>query len=80
MANETYSENLLRVLIGFFHYSVSQQIAIAHYGKPFHNLTDEEKTKMQNQMILDVMAIARQVDVETVKKFLAPPPPPPAVH
>jgi hypothetical protein len=38
-----YDTNLLRVIIGFLHISLSQQLALARHGKPFELLTQEEK-------------------------------------
>ena len=71
---ESYEAKLLRVLIGFLHVSLSQQLALTRYGKPFHTLTPEEKTILQDQMLIDVMTLARQVTPEALKKFLEPPP------
>lgn len=38
----TYETKLLRILIGYFHVSLSQQLSIAHHGKKFEDLAPEE--------------------------------------
>jgi hypothetical protein len=43
----TYETKLLRIVIGFLHVSLLQQLALAHHGKPFHSLTQEEKNSLE---------------------------------
>lgn len=78
MDNQTsYESKLLRVIIGFLHVSLSEQLSVAYFGKPHRNLTQTERDAVQSQVIHSVMTIARQVDEENVDAFLKPPPPPP---
>ncbi len=77
MANDrsSYESSLLRVVIGFLHISLSEQLALTRHGKAFHLLTQEEKDGLQGEMIGSVMTIARQVGEEAIEAFLKPPPP-----
>ena len=74
----TYDTKLLRLIIGFLHISLSQQLALTRHGKPFERLTQEEKDALQTEMINSVMMIARQVSEEALQGFLKPPIPTPS--
>lgn len=75
--DDDYQVNLLRTLIGYFHISVSQQIALTRHGKAFESLTPAEKEKLQGDLIQAVMSIGRDVTEETLRNFLKPLPPAP---
>ena len=72
----SYESKLLRVLIGFLHISLSQQLALTRHGKAFETLALEEKTAIQNDMMLAVFGIAKQIDETTIDGYLKPPGPP----
>lgn len=44
----SFESKLLRVLIGYMHVSVLQQLALTQYGKAFHLLNQEEKSVMES--------------------------------
>ena len=67
---ETYATSLLRLIIGFLHISLSQQLALARHGKAFESLSQAEKDTLANDMVNAVMTIARQVNEETMRNFL----------
>lgn len=69
----TYETQLLRILIGFLHISVSQQLALVRHGKAFEKLTPEEKEALQKDMVLSVMTIAGQLSETALKGGLEPP-------
>ena len=75
--NGSYESKLLRILIGFLHISLSQQLSLVRHGKAFELLDPAEKTALQNEMINNVMGVARQVSEEALEAFLKPPPPAP---
>ncbi|MCU1331134.1 MAG: hypothetical protein JWM08_126 [Candidatus Angelobacter sp.] len=76
--NQTsYESDLLRVLIGYFHVSLLQQLALARHGKPFETLIQAEKDALENDMIGAVVGVARLVTPEQVKKFWQQPGIPP---
>jgi hypothetical protein len=58
----SYESKLLRIVIGFLHVSLSQQLALTRHGKAFESLAPEEKKTLQNDLIVSVFALARQVD------------------
>ena len=58
----SYESKLLRIVIGFLHFSLSQQLALTRHGKAFESLAPEEKKTLQNDLIVSVFALARQVD------------------
>jgi hypothetical protein len=69
----SYESKLLRLLIGFFHVSLLQQLSLTRHNKPFHLLTQEEKTSLENEMLAAVMNIANQVSEEALVGMLKPP-------
>jgi hypothetical protein len=76
--NQTsYESDLLRVLIGYFHVSLIQQFSLARHGKPFENLTQEEKDSVSNDVIGAVITMARQATPELLKRFWQQPDVPP---
>jgi len=52
----------LRIVIGFLQVSRAQQLALTRHGKAFESLAPEEKKTLQNDLIVSVFALARQVD------------------
>ena len=68
----TYETKLLRMIIGFLHVSLSQQLALTRYGKPFQSLTPEEKNSLQEEMVTGVLAVADNVSEEALQNFLNP--------
>lgn len=83
MTNEESNEaKLLRVLIGYFHISLMNQLALSEHSKPLRSLDQSDKDSIENQMIAAVANIAKQVTPETLKAILAPTPhgPPPVFH
>jgi hypothetical protein len=73
----SYESSLLRVIIGYLHVSLSEQLAETLYGKPHHTLSETEKEFVQSKVIHSVMALARQVGEEAIEAFLKPPTPAP---
>lgn len=69
----SYESKLLRIIIGFLHISLSQQLALTRHGKAFELLSQAEKDTLQNDMIGAVRAVARQVGEEAIEAFLKPP-------
>ena len=69
----TYEAKLLRVLIGYFHVSVLQQVALIRFGKGFHLLTSEEKTTLENEVLGAVFQVAHQVTEEALSGAIKPP-------
>lgn len=56
----SYEAKLLRMLLGYFHVSVLQQVALVRHGKGFHLLTQEEKNTLENDVIGAVFHMAHQ--------------------
>ncbi len=76
--NQTsYESDLLRLLIGYFHISLLQQLALARHGKPYEVLTQAEKDTLSNEMVAAVVTMARQATPELLKKFWKEPNEPP---
>jgi len=57
----SYESKLLRVLIGYFHVSILQQVALTQYGKAYQLLSQEEKNKLENEVIGLVFHIAHHL-------------------
>lgn len=70
----TYETKLLRILIGFFHVTLLQQLALTRHGKPFHSLTPEEKIALEKEMVAGVAQVAHGLSEETLKGTFQPPP------
>jgi hypothetical protein len=62
----SHESKLLRVLIGYFHVSLLHQIALTQYGKGFHLLTQEEKSKLENEVLMAVIHIAHHLTDEAL--------------
>ncbi|HVI77824.1 MAG TPA: hypothetical protein VM715_06610 [Candidatus Acidoferrum sp.] len=73
--DDSYQNGLLRMLIGYFHVSGLQQLSLVRHGKAFHLLDQEEKTKLEAELISAVAEIARQAKEQTVLGLLKPPAP-----
>jgi len=69
----TYETKLLRMLIGYLHVSILQQVALVQYGKGFHLLTLEERTKLENELVQAVFHVAHQVSDEALSGTMKPP-------
>jgi hypothetical protein len=69
----TYETKLLRIVIGFLHVSLLQQLAQARHGKAFHTLTQEEKTNLETGMIDAVAYVAQLLSEEALQGGLKPP-------
>ena len=80
MENEESNEaKLLRVLIGYFHISLMNQLAVTEHSKPLRNLDQSDKDSIENGMIAAVAQIAKQVTPETVRQILSSTNPPPTI-
>jgi hypothetical protein len=66
----TYETKLLRIVIGYLHVSLLQQIALTRHGKPFHSLDPQEKTTLEADMVAAVGHVAHQLTEETLKDEL----------
>jgi hypothetical protein len=64
----SYESTLLRVLIGYFRVSLLQQVALTQYGKGFHLLNQEEKNKLENEVLGTVFHIAHHLTDEASQK------------
>lgn len=69
----SFESKLLRVLIGYMHVSVLQQLALTQYGKAFHLLKPDEKNKLENQVLMSVFHIAHHLTDDALSGGLTPP-------
>jgi hypothetical protein len=69
----SYEAKLLRLLVGFFHVSLLQQLAVSRHGKPFDLLTQEEKDALEKDMLAAVMNVAQQVSEQALLGAIKPP-------
>ena len=69
----TYETKLLRIVIGFLHISLLQQLALTRHGKAFHTLTQEEKNNLETEMVGAVMMVAHNLSEEALRVALKPP-------
>ena len=69
----TYETKLLRIVIGFLHISLLQQLALTRHGKAFHTLTQEEKNSLEAEMVGAVMMVAHNLSEEALRVELKPP-------
>jgi hypothetical protein len=69
----SYESKLLRVLIGYSHVSLLQQVALTQYGKGFHLLNQEEKNNLENEVLGTVFHIAHHLTDEALSGGLNPP-------
>ena len=69
----SYESKLLRLLIGFFHVSTLQQLAVVRHGKAFHLLTQEEKTALETESCEAAMNVAIQFSPEALAGALKTP-------
>lgn len=68
----TYETKLLRLVIGLMHVSVTEQLALVRYSKPFRTLTAEEKLALQDEIVANALKIAEQLS-EAAFQPTAPP-------
>ena len=63
-----YETKLIRILIGYFHVSLMQQLAQTEYGKSLRSLTQEEKDALANDVIGAVAEIASSLSESALKE------------
>ena len=68
----SYESKLLRVLIGYSHVSLLQQVALTQHGKGFHLLNQGEKNKWRTRLDA-VFHIAHHLTDEALSGGLNPP-------
>ena len=61
------------MLIGSLHVSLLQQVALTQYGKGFHVLNQEDKNKLENEVLASVFHIAHHLTDEALSGGLKPP-------
>lgn len=66
----SYEANLLRLLIGYFHVSLTEQVALIRYGKGFHTLTKDEQDKLQSDLVHGALQMARSADARSLTNLL----------
>ena len=70
----TYETKLLRILIGYSHVAVLQQIALTRHGKPLHSLIPEDRNALEQELIGAVGLVANALSDEALKGSYIPPP------
>ena len=68
----TYETKLLRLLVGYFHVSLMQQLAHAEYGKSLRSLSLEEKTGLEKDVIAAVVEMAASLSESALKDIVFP--------
>ena len=69
----SYESKLLRVLIGYFHLSLLQQVSLTQHGKGFHLLAQDEKNKVENEVLGAVFHIAHHLTDDVLFAGMTPP-------
>lgn len=69
----SYETKLMRLLIGYFHVSLTQQIALMRHGKKFEDLAPAEKTEIQDHITQSVLAVADQLSESALATNPLPP-------
>lgn len=69
----SYESSLLRIIVGYLHVSVLQQLALTRHGKAFHTLTPEEKMNLEMEMMNTVGQIAHGLTEESLRGDWKPP-------
>jgi hypothetical protein len=64
---------LLRVLVGYVHVSLLQQASLAQHGKGFHMLAQDEKNKLENEVLGAVFHIAHHLTDDVLSAGMTPP-------
>ena len=79
--DESHEAKLLRLLIGYFHVSLLNQLSLARYAKMFDQLEEQDKQGLQNVLLAGVASVAQSVTPGFVEKILSSlPPPSPILH
>jgi hypothetical protein len=60
----SYETKLLRLLIGYSHIAVLEQLALVRHSKSLEKLTHEEKTALENDLIGRVGMVAHSLTDE----------------
>ncbi len=68
---ESHEAKLLRLLIGYFHISLMNQLALSEHSKPLRNLSPSDKDSIEKDMLAAVANIAKQANPETVRQILS---------
>ena len=68
----TYETKLIRILIGYFHVSLMQQLAQTEYGKSLRSLTQEEKDALANDVVAAVAEISSSLSESALKETVFP--------
>jgi hypothetical protein len=72
MENEESNEaKLLRLLIGYFHLSLLNQLALLRHSKSFETLDQSQKDSLVADMMAGVAGIAKQATPKTVEEILS---------
>jgi len=68
----TYETKLIRILIGYFHVSLMQQLAQTEHGKSLRSLTQEEKDALANDVVAAIAEIASSLSESALKETVFP--------
>lgn len=68
--SESFEAKLLRMLVGYTHVALTEQLALTRLGKPFHTATKEEKNKVQADLMQDVLTVARSASATMLTQML----------
>ena len=75
MLNEESNEaKLLRLLIGYFHVSLLNQLALQRHSSSFEKLDSSQKDSLATDALAAVASIAKQATPKTVEAILSPNP------
>jgi len=69
----SYESKPLRVLIGYFHVSILQQVSLTQYGKAYQSLDQDEKNKLESEVIGAVFHIAHHLTDDVLSAGIKPP-------
>ena len=72
MNEESNEAKLLRLLIGYFHVSLLNQLALQRYSSSFEKLDPSQKESLANDALGSVASIAKQATPKTVAEILSP--------
>ncbi len=77
--DESHEAQLLRLLIGYFHVSLLQQLSVIRHSKSFELLDQPDKDALSNDMVAAVASVSKSVTPETVQALLSSVPGPPPI-
>ena len=63
---------LIRILVGYFHVSLMQQLAQTEYGKSLLSLTPEEKNDLATKVVVAVAETAASLSESALKEPVFP--------